>query len=129
MSFESALPDTRQDSELKKSSNLRLRAQLSEWMDEPCSHSDLRECLHHLAQVNRITLAYRPTLSYFGFKTMAMAARWHHFVRQDGPVSIRRAFLPSEWKRYAEASGLSSGSVHIDIRWPARFYVARMKKP
>ena len=256
MSFESSLPDTTQGSELKKPSNFRLRAQLSEWMDEPCSYSDLRECLHDLAQVNRITLAYRPTLqwleqaaqrshqrrplhivdvgcgggdmlrriedwavrkripvrltgidlnplavqvarefapidsrirwivgemdsidtaydpidlvisslfahhladdeilrflswmervarrgwfindlyrtrvSYFGFKTMALAARWHHFVRHDGPVSIRRAFLPAEWKRYAEASGLPAGSVDIDIRWPARVCVARMKKP
>ncbi|MGA2249070.1 methyltransferase domain-containing protein [Terracidiphilus sp.] len=256
MSFESALADTTKNSELKKPSDFRPRAQLSEWMDEPCSYSDLRECLHDLAQVNRITLAYRPTLqwlqqvvrqsramrplhivdvgcgggdmlrriehwavrkrisvrltgidlnplavrvareftpidsrirwiagkmdsidtasdpvdlvicslfthhladdeivrvlawmesvarrgwfindlyrsrvSYVGFKALAMAARWHHLVRRDGPVSILRAFLPSDWRRYAEASGLPAGSVHIDIRWPARLCVARIKEP
>lgn len=239
----------------KEFSSFRLRAQLSEWMDEPCSHSDLRACHHDLAQVNRITLAYRPTLqwlqrvvprsrelrplhivdvgcgggdmlrrieswarreqipvrltgvdsnplvhrvareltpvdskirwvageadaidtahdpidfvisslfthhladdqivrflvwmervahhgwfindlrrsriSYYGFTMMAMAARWHHFVRHDGPVSIRRAFLPEEWGQYAAASGLPTGSVHIDSRWPARLCVARMKR-
>lgn len=40
------------------------RANLSEWMDEPCSYEDFRECLHDLAQVNRMTLAYRPTLQW-----------------------------------------------------------------
>jgi SAM-dependent methyltransferase len=38
------------------------RAHLSEWMDEPCSYADFRECLHDLAKVNRLTFAYRPTL-------------------------------------------------------------------
>lgn len=253
MSFEPILPDTTKNSESKKPSNFRLRAQLSEWMDEPCSHFDLRACLHDLAQVNRITFAYRPTLqwleevvprsrgrtlhildvgcgggdmlrriedwavrrqigvrltgidlnpqairvareftpidsrirwivgdmdsidpacdpidcvisslfthhltdddilrflvwmervanhgwfindlyrsriSYFGFRAMATAAHWHRFVRHDGPVSIRRAFLPSEWKQYAKASCLPTGAVHIDIHWPARLCVARMK--
>ena len=51
---------------------------------------------------------YRSRISYFGFKSMAMVARWHRFVRHDGPVSIRRAFLPAEWERYAEASGLDT---------------------
>ena len=40
------------------------RAQLSEWMDEPCSYDDFRACLHDLAQVNRLTLAYGPTLQW-----------------------------------------------------------------
>ena len=40
------------------------RAQLSEWMDEPCSYEDFRACLRDLAQVNRLTFAYRPTLEW-----------------------------------------------------------------
>lgn len=40
------------------------RAHLSEWMDEPCSYEDFRACLHDLAQVNRLTFAYRPTLQW-----------------------------------------------------------------
>ena len=35
---------------------------LPEWMDEPCSYEEFRACLVDLAQVNRLTLAYRPTL-------------------------------------------------------------------
>lgn len=41
-----------------------VRAELSEWMDEPCSYEDFRACLIDLEQVNRLTLAYRPTLQW-----------------------------------------------------------------
>lgn len=40
------------------------RANLSEWMDEPCSYDDFRDCLRDLAQVNRMTFGYRPTLNW-----------------------------------------------------------------
>jgi len=33
-------------------------------MDEPCTYEELRACLHDIARVNRLTLAYRPTLSW-----------------------------------------------------------------
>ncbi len=39
-------------------------AQLPEWMDEPGSYEDFRACLRDLAQVNRLSLAYRPTLRF-----------------------------------------------------------------
>ena len=31
------------------------RAELSEQMDEPCSYEELRDCLRHLAWMNRLT--------------------------------------------------------------------------
>src|ERR1700761_3680728 len=40
--------------------------ELPEWMDEPATYAELRECLRDLAQVNRVTLAYRPTLRFVG---------------------------------------------------------------
>ncbi len=40
------------------------RALLSEWMDEPCSYEDFRECLRDLEQVNRLVMAYWPTLRW-----------------------------------------------------------------
>jgi 2-polyprenyl-3-methyl-5-hydroxy-6-metoxy-1,4-benzoquinol methylase len=42
------------------------RAELSEWMDEPSSYEEFRECLRELVQVNRMLLAYRPTLKWLG---------------------------------------------------------------
>ena len=42
-------------------------------MDQPCSYEDLRGCLRSIAQVNRLTGAYRPTL------------RWLDQVRRSMP--------------------------------------------
>jgi SAM-dependent methyltransferase len=39
-------------------------SELAEWMDEPCSYEEFRECLIDLAKVNRITLAHRATLQW-----------------------------------------------------------------
>jgi SAM-dependent methyltransferase len=44
--------------------NFDVRAELSEWMDEPCAYEEFRDCLKDLSQVNRFTLAYRPTLQW-----------------------------------------------------------------
>jgi 2-polyprenyl-3-methyl-5-hydroxy-6-metoxy-1,4-benzoquinol methylase len=40
------------------------RAELVEMMDRPCSYGELRACLHDIARVNRLTFAYRPTISW-----------------------------------------------------------------
>lgn len=40
------------------------RAHLDEWMDEPCSYADFRDCLRDLEEVNRVTFAYRPTMTW-----------------------------------------------------------------
>ncbi|HET7103626.1 MAG TPA: methyltransferase domain-containing protein [Terracidiphilus sp.] len=40
------------------------RAQLTEWMDEPCAYAEFRACLLDLMQVNRTVLSYRPTLRW-----------------------------------------------------------------
>jgi SAM-dependent methyltransferase len=39
-------------------------ADLPEWMDEPCTYEDFHQCLFDLAQLNRLTLASRPTLDF-----------------------------------------------------------------
>jgi trans-aconitate methyltransferase len=46
------------------SPDFRYRAQLTEWMDEPCSRDQLRACLRDLAWTNRMTMAYRPLLHW-----------------------------------------------------------------
>jgi len=35
-----------------------------ELMDQPCSYEDLRDCLRSIAHINRLTMAYRPTLQW-----------------------------------------------------------------
>lgn len=47
--------------------NLSLRADpqvLTEWMDEPCSYEEMRDCHASLEQLSALTLASRPTLSW-----------------------------------------------------------------
>jgi len=39
-------------------------AELPEWMDEPGSYEDFRQCLVDLGKVNRLTFGYRPTLDF-----------------------------------------------------------------
>lgn len=70
---------------------------------------------------------YRSRNSYLGFKLLAMLARWHRFVRHDGPVSFRRSFVPDEWRNYVEAAGLPASDVCIFTRRPARLCVGRVK--
>ena len=70
---------------------------------------------------------YRSSGSGFGFKALAIAARWHRFMRHDGPVSFRCAFLPEEWRLYAQAAGLSPHDIEVTSCWPARLCVARTR--
>ena len=52
------------ESTLSASHDFRLRAQLTEWIDEPCSREQLRPCLRDIARLNRWLLAYRPLLQW-----------------------------------------------------------------
>ena len=55
------------------------RADLTEWMDEPCSREVMRACLEDLARVNRWFLGYRPVLDWLGAINRA---------RRDEPLRI-----------------------------------------
>ncbi|MGB7265199.1 MAG: methyltransferase domain-containing protein [Terracidiphilus sp.] len=52
------------ESTLPRFPDFRLRAQLTEWIDEPCSRDQLRSCLRDLARVNGWLLAFRPLLRW-----------------------------------------------------------------
>jgi 2-polyprenyl-3-methyl-5-hydroxy-6-metoxy-1,4-benzoquinol methylase len=70
---------------------------------------------------------YRSRLSYAGFSVLANVARWHPFVRHDGPVSIHRGFLPRDWDAYLKAADLPKEHVQIVSHWPSRLFVSRSK--
>ena len=226
-------------------------ADLPEWMDEPCSYEDFRACLIDLAQVNRLTLASRPTLHWldelvaarksteplrivdvgFGggdmlrriarwatrrgiavqltgidlnphaaraareftsanvaidwitgdafsytepadvilsslfthhlsepdivrflawmdsvarrgwfindlvrektplqlFTVLSRLARWHRFVRHDGPVSFRRSFREADWQRMLSAAGIPLAAITLQRWTPGRLCVGRLR--
>ena len=41
---------------------------------------------------------HRNLIPYYGFPILARVAFWHRFVREDGQISIARAFIRTEWK-------------------------------
>lgn len=71
---------------------------------------------------------YRSKTPYSAFQALSTLARWHRFVRHDGPVSFRRAFQPDDWRRYIDAAGVPAQQVSIRSAWPARLCVARRKQ-
>ena len=70
---------------------------------------------------------HRERVPYFGFQALAAVMRWHHFVRNDGPVSIRRAFRIEDWQGYVSAAGVSADAVQVTPFRPARLCVSRVK--
>jgi len=69
----------------------------------------------------------RSAKAYYSFKLLAWALRWHRFVRHDGPVSVRRAFLAEDWQRMCSAAGLPMSEIRIEEKPFARLCVSRRK--
>jgi 2-polyprenyl-3-methyl-5-hydroxy-6-metoxy-1,4-benzoquinol methylase len=68
---------------------------------------------------------HRHWFPYYGFGLLAWLARWHHFVRSDGRISIARSFVPDDWRRIVRAAGLTEADVAINWHVPFRLCVAR----
>ncbi|WP_058188391.1 methyltransferase domain-containing protein [Terracidiphilus gabretensis] len=69
----------------------------------------------------------RSAASYYQFKWFARLAGLHPGVQHDGPVSIRRAFVASDWRNLCALAGLSVQDVTIAGWKPARLCVGRRK--
>jgi SAM-dependent methyltransferase len=89
--------------------------QFLRWMEE---HAQLGWFINDLS---------RAPIPYHAFRAFSKVMRLHHFVQYDGPVSIARAFVPSDWESMCAAAGLGNGSVQIRAFKPARLCVARRK--
>ena len=68
---------------------------------------------------------HRQAVPYYVFRAVAAVSGWHRFVRHDGPVSIRRSFVPEDWRRMCGAAGI--GAATIGEYRPARLCVGRVK--
>jgi SAM-dependent methyltransferase len=67
----------------------------------------------------------RHPVAYYGFSLLARLARWHRFVRHDGPISIRRAFVEADWRSYLGLAGVAGA--RIQHRFPFRLCVAKLR--
>jgi len=70
----------------------------------------------------------RAPIPYYLLNAFSKLAGLHPFVRHDGPVSIRRAFIAEDWRRMCAAAGLLDNDVVIEGFTPARLCVARTKR-
>jgi hypothetical protein len=61
------------------------------------------------------------------FGLLAAAARWHPFVRHDGPVSFRRSFLKDDWQCMAAAAGILLTAITLQRWTPGRLCVGRIR--
>jgi SAM-dependent methyltransferase len=70
---------------------------------------------------------HRQPVPYHLFRLWARFSNWHTFVRYDGPVSIRRSFVPEDWENLCAAARIDLESVSISEYRPARLCVGRIK--
>jgi SAM-dependent methyltransferase len=70
---------------------------------------------------------HRKPVPYHLFRLWARFANWHPFVKNDGPVSIRRSFVVEDWQRLCAAAEVAAETVSITEHRPARLCVGRVK--
>ena len=68
----------------------------------------------------------RSRIAHLGFNVLATVARWHHFVRSDGLISISRSFSPAELEARVADAGLS-GTAAVRRHFPFRQTVERSR--
>jgi hypothetical protein len=61
------------------------------------------------------------------FGRIAGLVGWHPFVRHDGPVSFRRAFVKEDWLRLLAAAEVPQEAVTVEHWRPGRLCVGRWK--
>jgi len=54
---------------------------------------------------------YRSRSAAFWFRFLPVLFGWHRFVQHDGPVSLRRAFTPSDWEQLLAAADISDATI------------------
>jgi len=70
---------------------------------------------------------HRHAFSYSTFPLLARMLGAHRIVREDGQLSIARAFRPDEWGAILAATGLPDGAARIVRRFPFRLCVERLR--
>lgn len=83
------------------------------WMEENATRGWLVNDLH------------RHRFAYLGYPFLARLLRVHRIVREDGRLSIARAYRPAEWQGILEEAGVRGARVRR--RFPFRLCVERLR--
>ncbi|HMG47699.1 MAG TPA: methyltransferase domain-containing protein [Allosphingosinicella sp.] len=70
---------------------------------------------------------HRHGFSHWGFPLLARLLMVHRIVREDGQLSIARAFRPAEWRAILADAGIAPEHVRIVRRFPFRLCVERVR--
>lgn len=70
---------------------------------------------------------HRHTLAHVGYPLLARAMRWHRIVREDGTLSIARAFRGAEWRALLDRAAIPPGAARVARRFPFRLCVERTR--
>ena len=70
---------------------------------------------------------HRHIFAYRGFPLLARLIGAHRIVREDGQLSIARAFRPADWRDLLERAGIAGGAARIVRRFPFRLCVERLR--
>jgi SAM-dependent methyltransferase len=70
---------------------------------------------------------HRHSLAYHLFPLLPRLIGAHRIVREDGQLSIARAFRPPEWREILRRVGLPGGAARIVRRFPFRLCVERLR--
>ena len=54
---------------------------------------------------------HRSKRAAFFFRFLPILFGWHHFIQYDGPVSLRRAFVPEDWQRMLAQANITGASI------------------
>ncbi|WP_022681813.1 methyltransferase domain-containing protein [Sphingobium bisphenolivorans] len=70
---------------------------------------------------------HRHRFAYQGFPLLARLLRVHRIVREDGQLSIARAFRPAEWRELLVQAGIAPDQVRIVRRFAFRLCLERVR--
>jgi 2-polyprenyl-3-methyl-5-hydroxy-6-metoxy-1,4-benzoquinol methylase len=70
---------------------------------------------------------HRHLFPYLGFPLLARLLLVHRIVREDGQLSIARAFRPDEWRAILADAGIPEGAAAIRRYFPFRLCVERLR--
>jgi 2-polyprenyl-3-methyl-5-hydroxy-6-metoxy-1,4-benzoquinol methylase len=84
----------------------------------------LRWLMQHAARGWFISDLHRHFFPYYGFPLLARTVFWHRFVREDGQISIARAFTRKDWEELLRQAGITGQQAAITWHVPFRLCVA-----
>lgn len=92
---------------------------------------ELREFLRYMeAHATRgwiINDLHRHQLALAAYPLLCRVMGWHRIVRQDGQLSIARAFRPIEWRSILEDAQVEPGAANIVRHFPFRLCIERKR--